>query len=105
FMKKIMIFNTTRVACYRIALTLVTLMMLVSLLHAQQKADVILHNGKIATLVKENEFVEAVAIKGGLILETGSSKQILEKFADKNTKRINLNRRTVVPGLNDSHIH
>ena len=71
----------------------------------QEKANLILHHGKIATLVKQNEFVEAVAIKDGLILETGKSDQILKKYQDSNTNVIDLKGRTVVPGLNDSHIH
>ena len=35
--------------------------------HGQQKADMILYNGKVATLVNVNEFVQAVAVKDGII--------------------------------------
>ncbi|MBL0739863.1 amidohydrolase [Chryseolinea sp. Jin1] len=72
--------------------------------HAQ-KADLILHHGKIATMTKENQFTEAVAVRGGMILETGPSAHLLAKYKDVNTKLIDLNGRTVVPGINDSHIH
>ena len=71
----------------------------------QQKADIILLNGKIATLVKPDEFVQAVAVKEGIILETGATDQIVRKFKTETTKVIDLHGRTVVPGLNDSHIH
>ena len=72
---------------------------------AQQKADLILLNGKIATLAKPNEFVQAVAIKDGIILNTGAPDQIVKRFKTETTKVIDLNGRTVIPGLNDSHIH
>jgi predicted amidohydrolase YtcJ len=71
----------------------------------QQKADMILHHGKIATMVKDGEFVEAVAMKDGMILATGSSRALLSKYESKETSVIDLNGKTVVPGLNDSHIH
>jgi predicted amidohydrolase YtcJ len=54
-------------------------------LSAQQKADLIIHNGKIATMVKPNEFEEAVAMKGGIILAIGNSKKILSEFKSSNT--------------------
>jgi predicted amidohydrolase YtcJ len=72
---------------------------------AQQSASLILHHGKIATMVKPDEFTEAVAMKDGIILETGKSEVIIQKYKDQVTKLIDLKGRTVVPGLNDSHIH
>jgi predicted amidohydrolase YtcJ len=74
-------------------------------LSAQQKADLIIHNGKIATMVKPNEFKQAVAMKDGIILSVGSSKEILAAHKSLNTVVIDANGKTVVPGLNDSHIH
>ncbi len=44
---------------------------------AQEKADLIVYNGKIATMQKSGEFVQAIAIKDGIILATGTSKSIL----------------------------
>lgn len=41
---------------------------------AQQKADLIIYNGKIATMRQQNEFVQAIAIKDGIILDTGTEK-------------------------------
>ena len=90
---------------YQVALSFIIVVVSQVNSYGQEKASMILHHGKIATLVKENEFVEAVAIKDGLILETGSSDQILKKYKDNNTTSIDLKGRTVVPGLNDSHIH
>jgi predicted amidohydrolase YtcJ len=74
-------------------------------LSAQQKADLIIHNGKIATMVKPNEFKQAVAMKGGIILSVGNSKEILSEYKSSNTVVVDANGKTLVPGLNDSHIH
>ena len=75
------------------------------LLAAQQKADLILINGKIATMVKSGEFKEAVAIKDGIIVDAGSSASILAQYKSENTQIVDAKGRTIVPGLNDSHLH
>lgn len=72
---------------------------------AQQKADLIIYNGKIATMQKQNEFVEAIAIKDGIILDTGTEKNILSAYKSSATKLIDAKGKTVIPGLNDSHMH
>jgi predicted amidohydrolase YtcJ len=74
-------------------------------LSAQQNADLIICNGKIATMSKPGVFMQAVAIKDGIILAVGSSKKILAGFKNSSTQVINAAGKTVVPGLNDSHIH
>jgi predicted amidohydrolase YtcJ len=75
------------------------------LLAAQQKADLIIINGKIATMVKAGEFKQAVAIKDGIIVDAGSSASILAQYKNENTRIVDAKGRTVVPGLNDSHLH
>lgn len=72
---------------------------------AQQKADLIIYNGKIATMQKQNEFVQAIAIKDGIILDTGTEKNILSVYKTSATKLIDAKGKTVIPGLNDSHMH
>jgi len=74
-------------------------------LMAQKDADLIIINAKIATMVKANEFREAVAVKNGLIEATGSSKEMLSAFKNANTRVIDAKGQTIVPGLNDSHMH
>jgi predicted amidohydrolase YtcJ len=66
--------------------------------------ELILHNGRIATLDPLLPEVSAVAIAEGRILETGDERTIL-KLAVTQTKIIDLQGHTVIPGLNDSHIH
>ena len=70
----------------------------------QQRADLILHNGKIATQDDRRSVVAAVAIRDGKFLATGSDQEVM-RFRDQGTKLIDLRKRTVIPGLNDSHLH
>lgn len=72
---------------------------------AQQKADLIIYNGKIATMQKQGEFVQAIAIRDGIILDTGTEKNIVATYKSSATKLIDAKGKTVIPGLNDSHMH
>ena len=65
--------------------------------------DTILHNAKIATN-RVPSFVEAIAITAGKISAWGTNEEIL-LLRGPETKVIDGNRRTVIPGLNDSHMH
>jgi predicted amidohydrolase YtcJ len=64
-------------------------------------ADLILLNGRIATQDERRSMVQALAIKDGQILATGSDAEI----SAYQGRKIDLNRRTVIPGLIDSHSH
>ena len=66
-------------------------------------AETILHNGKIATNGSP-VFVEAIAIQDGKIVATGNNACVLA-FRGPMTEIIDLHGRTVIPGLNDSHMH
>src|SRR5713101_579106 len=66
-------------------------------------ADTILHNAKIATNSIPS-FVDALAITDGKIVATGNARDIF-RLRGPATKVIDANRRTVIPGLNDSHMH
>jgi predicted amidohydrolase YtcJ len=65
--------------------------------------DSILHHAKIATNSVPS-FVEAVAIKDGKISAAGTYDEIL-RLRRPETDVIDGKGRTVIPGLNDSHIH
>ncbi len=67
-------------------------------------ADSILFNGRITTLDPFAPEVSAVAIKDGQFLAVGDDRTI-HTHAGPDTKKIDLKGRTVIPGLNDSHIH
>jgi predicted amidohydrolase YtcJ len=66
--------------------------------------DMIITNGKVATMTREGSFAQAVAIKGGVITAVGSNAQML-KLKKPGTQVIDAGGRTVIPGLNDSHLH
>jgi predicted amidohydrolase YtcJ len=66
-------------------------------------ADTILHNAKIATN-SDPSFVEAIAIAGGKVVATGSEREIFQMHGPA-ARVIDANGRTVIPGLNDSHMH
>ena len=66
-------------------------------------ADMILKNGHIYTLDKNNSIVEAVAVKDGKIEATGTTEEILKKFKSSNI--IDLEGKFVYPGFIDSHGH
>src|SRR6266852_6937349 len=66
-------------------------------------ADLVLYNAKVATN-KVPSFVEAVAIEGSKIVATGANDDIM-RLRGPNTTVFDLKGRTVIPGLNDSHLH
>jgi predicted amidohydrolase YtcJ len=66
-------------------------------------ADLILHNAKVATN-RTPSFVEAVAVEGGKVLTAGTREAVLRQRGPA-TFVIDAGGRTVIPGLNDSHLH
>src|SRR6266511_2037808 len=71
---------------------------------AGSPADLLLLNGRIATQDDRLSFVSALAIKDGRIHATGDAKTIIACKGPA-TRVIELNGRTVIPGLIDSHSH
>ena len=66
--------------------------------------DLILMNGRIATQDERRSFAQAVAIQDGRFAAVGSNEDIMRLRGAK-TQVIDLGGRTVIPGLNDSHMH
>ena len=69
-----------------------------------QSADTILVNGKILTVDNQFSVREALAIREGKIMATGSSADV-RKLAGPGTRVIDLQGRTAIPGLIDNHMH
>jgi predicted amidohydrolase YtcJ len=67
-------------------------------------ADLILKNAKIATLDETGRFVSALAARGGRIVAMGEF-GALEALAGPDTQLIDLEGRTAIPGIVDSHCH
>jgi hypothetical protein len=66
--------------------------------------ECILYNGDIVTLDRQRARASALAISQGRVIAIGTDDEILA-LARAETKRENLNRNVVVPGMTDAHIH
>lgn len=76
-----------------------------TLVRSQTRApDLILYNGKIFTSTVARPYVQAVAIRSERIVATGDSAKVLT-IRGPATKLMDLGGRTVIPGINDAHVH
>jgi predicted amidohydrolase YtcJ len=69
-----------------------------------QEIDTVLVNGKILTVDPQSSIRSAVAIREGRIAAVGNDPDI-RRLAGAKTRTIDLQGRTVIPGLIDSHMH
>lgn len=65
-------------------------------------ADTVLYNGKIMTADEDFSVVEAVAVRDGKFMARGETDRILT-MAGPNTRRIDLQGKTVTPDIMDLH--
>jgi predicted amidohydrolase YtcJ len=66
--------------------------------------DLVLHQGRFATLDPSNPDATAIAIKDGRFVQVGRERDILP-LAGRETRVIDLKGRRVLPGLIDNHLH
>ncbi|BDR08959.1 amidohydrolase family protein [Comamonas thiooxydans] len=66
--------------------------------------DAIFFNGQITTLDRSKPVASAVAVKAGRFVAVGDDQEVLALAGDK-TRRIDLQRKSVLPGLFDNHTH
>jgi predicted amidohydrolase YtcJ len=66
-------------------------------------AETILYNAKVATNGVPS-FVEAVAVTDGKVPAVGTNDEVM-RLRGPRTRVIDARRRTIIPGLNDSHMH
>jgi predicted amidohydrolase YtcJ len=93
---------TSRIA---VAAALLAFVSAASFIGAQQTApDLIFSNGKVITVDERFSIAQALAIKGDRIVGVGGNAEI-NRLAGPNTRRIDLRRRSVIPGLIDNHMH
>src|SRR5688572_3800115 len=71
---------------------------------AADPPDLILHNGKIATVDKAFSIAQAIAIRGERIALVGTNEEVLKTKGD-GTRIVDLKGKFVLPGLMDSHVH
>ncbi|MBP1595989.1 MAG: Amidohydrolase 3 [Acidobacteria bacterium] len=67
-------------------------------------ADMVLHNGKIATVDAAKPHAEAIAIRGDVIAAVGTNEEI-ERYIGESTQVIDLAGMLAVPGLIEGHGH
>jgi len=67
-------------------------------------ADLILTNGRFHTLDRSNPQADTVAIADGRFVAVGNAADVMRHRGDA-TRVIDLDGHTVIPGLNDSHLH
>lgn len=69
-----------------------------------QAPDLILHHGKVVTVDGQFRIVQALAVRGDRIVAVGSDREVLAKKG-ANTRVVDLQGKTVLPGLMDTHVH
>lgn len=67
-------------------------------------ADLIVTNAKVAVMDKANTFAQAIAVKDGKVLATGTTAAMLA-LKSESTTVLDAEGKTLIPGLNDSHLH
>ncbi|QGY47193.1 amidohydrolase family protein [Maribellus comscasis] len=67
-------------------------------------ADVVILNGKVLTIDENFAIAESIAIRGDRILKVGTQAEI-RQLINIDTKVINVEGRTVIPGLIEAHLH
>jgi predicted amidohydrolase YtcJ len=67
-------------------------------------ADLVLLHGRIITVNPRDDVVEALAVRGGRLVEVGTDGAI-RRWVGPETKTIDLRGRAVTPGLIDAHAH
>ena len=69
-----------------------------------QIADTLYYNGLIYTADNSNNFVEAIAVSQGIIIATGTKSNLLA-YCNEKTQHIDLQKKMVMPGIIDAHMH
>jgi predicted amidohydrolase YtcJ len=69
-----------------------------------EEADLILHHGKVVTADRNFTVRQALAVKGDRLIRVGTDDEVLATRGPKTTM-IDLQGKTVLPGLIDSHTH
>jgi predicted amidohydrolase YtcJ len=71
---------------------------------AETGADTVYLNGKVITADKAFSIAQAMAVKDGRFVGVGSSAE-MQKYVAANTRVVDLQGKTVIPGLMNSHSH
>jgi predicted amidohydrolase YtcJ len=80
------------------------LLALIWLFQSPAPPDAVFHNGKVVTVDGEFSVRQAFAVQGDKFVVVGTNPEILA-LAGPKTRVVNLEGRTVIPGLMDNHNH
>lgn len=69
------------------------------------KADLILHSGQVLTMERGAAPAQAVAIADDRIVAVGTDAEVRAQSQAPHTRSVNLDGRTVIPGVIDAHAH
>ncbi|TMR02618.1 metal-dependent hydrolase [Actinomadura soli] len=67
-------------------------------------ADLVLTGGRVHTVDGRDRVAEAVAVRGGRIARVGAAEE-MAPLTGPGTRVVRLEGRSVLPGINDSHLH
>jgi predicted amidohydrolase YtcJ len=70
----------------------------------RKAADLIIYNGRVLVLDRRFRTAEAVAVRNGRVLAVGRASDI-RRLAGRRTELLDAGGGTVLPGINDSHLH
>ncbi|WP_109695054.1 amidohydrolase [Chitinophaga deserti] len=82
---------------------LVALAILLFACKRKEPTDLLVRNAVIYTVDTGFRVMQAMAVKDGMIVATGSDKEMTERFAAK--EELDAQGGTIVPGFNDAHAH
>lgn len=68
------------------------------------EADLVIYNANIVTMDESRHIATAVAIKGDRIIAVGRDADVM-CYKGPKTRVVDANKRLMIPGLNDTHIH
>ena len=88
---------------YKPLIYLISIFVLISCSPEKHQADLIITNTTIYTVNDETPKAQSFAIKDGLFIGIGTSKEIKKQY--RSDQVINLEGKTVLPGLIDGHCH
>jgi predicted amidohydrolase YtcJ len=71
---------------------------------ARRGADLVIHNARVLVLDKGFRLAQAVAVRNGVVRAIGRSRDVL-RLTGRHTEVIDAGGGTVLPGINDSHLH
>lgn len=89
---------------FRYSLTLLTCSFFLAGCGPEIEADLVLTNGKIITVDESFSIHSAIAVKDRHILAVGTDEEI-DAYRGRSTTMVDLEGKTVMPGLIDSHTH